>query len=160
MKTRRILKGQTFGYLVVLNESGDMLTCRCTCGAEVTKKRKRVMEGDTTSCGCKSSRYNHIKHGHALGGITKEYSSWRNMKERCYRTSHNRYKYYGGKGVKVCPRWLDSFQNFLDDMGLMPNDGKRYSIDRKDADGDYTPENCKWATYAEQRINRASGSKR
>ncbi len=92
-----------------------------------------------------------IKHG--MYG-TSEYGSYHKMKGRCYDKKNNRYKYYGGKGIKVCERWLgeDGFINFFADMGMKPS--AKHSIDRIDINKDYEPLNCKWATVKEQNNNR------
>lgn len=79
------------------------------------------------------------------------YNTWVSMKSRCYNTSHGRYKDYGGRGIKVCERWIESFQNFIDDMGNKP--GKDYSLDRIDNNGNYEPSNCRWATREQQQAN-------
>jgi hypothetical protein len=73
-----------------------------------------------------------------------EYYAWRNMKNRCYYVRSESYKYYGGRGIKVCDRWIHSFKNFLFDMGYKP--GPEYSLDRKNSNGNYEPRNCRWAT--------------
>jgi hypothetical protein len=79
---------------------------------------------------------------------TRTYQAWLHMKQRCYCLSTPKYPLYGGRGITVCARWLNSFENFLSDMGERPS--PKHSLDRIDGDGDYTPDNCRWATYEEQ----------
>ena len=81
-----------------------------------------------------------------------EYNAWNSMIARCYRLTHHAYNDYGGRGIKVCDRWLESYPNFLEDMGRRPNKG--YSLDRKLVNGNYEPDNCRWATKTEQNRNR------
>lgn len=82
----------------------------------------------------------------------KEYSAWVAMKTRCYNANCESFKHYGGRGIQVCDRWINSFLNFLDDMGVAPS--KSHSIDRVDVNGDYCPGNCRWATIYVQSNNK------
>ncbi len=77
---------------------------------------------------------------------------WKHMKERCYNPNNTSYKYYGGRGITVCGRWLHSFSTFYEDMGPRPT--KNHQIDRKENDGNYEPDNCRWATHIEQARNK------
>lgn len=96
-----------------------------------------------------------VPHSKARGGITKdnpdEYRAWNLMKRRCTNKNSKEFQYYGGRGVKVCDRWKNSFANFLQDMGKKP---KGCSLDRINVNGDYCPENCRWATERQQQRNR------
>ena len=91
------------------------------------------------------------RHGHTVGKVlSPTYISWRCMKNRCRCKAHHNYKRYGGRGIKVCERWL-KFENFLEDMG---EKSQGTTIDRIDNDGNYGPGNCKWSTPVEQCKNR------
>jgi len=126
--------------------------CICKCGNTVTVTTGALRSGLTRSCGClknENASTINFKHG---GRGTEEYHAWCDMKTRCLNPNFKDYKYYGGRGIKICEKWIDSFENFINDMGLKP--GHNYSLDRKDTNKDYEPENCKWSTYKEQCRNR------
>lgn len=90
-----------------------------------------------------------LKHG---ASALPEYNSWQSMKGRCLNKNNDDYLHYGGRGIKVCKRWISSFENFYHDMGLRPS--RKHSIDRIDNDGNYEPKNCRWSTQDEQTRNR------
>lgn len=101
-------------------------------------------------------RNGKMKHGHNIGHKpTKEYSAWISIKGRCMCPSHKNYVDYGGRGIKICDKWLNSFENFLADVGESPS--KLHWLDRyPNNDGDYEPNNVRWATPAQQTRNRRS----
>ena len=152
------LEGKEFGRWTVLrrvenNKYGrSMWLCRCECGEEVVVDGGSLTKGATKSCGC--YRYEIVKTLHRTHGMSysQEYNSYNAMKQRCYYIKNKAYKYYGGLGVSVCSRWLESFENFYEDMGDKPS--PTHSIDRIDCFGNYEPGNCKWSTQEEQANNK------
>lgn len=155
------ITGQKFNRLEVINraisntKSGHpRWVCFCDCGKAVEVDGSSLKSGGIKSCGCLQKEINiarSTKHG---GSYTAEYRTWALMRARCYSKSSTSYCDYGGRGIKICDRWLDSFGNFLDDLGKKPSDS--HSLDRVDVNGDYTPENCRWATCKEQSLNKRS----
>ncbi len=124
--------------------------CDCQCGRSATVLAYSLVSGGTKSCGClkiETDAARYYKHG---GKGTPEYGVWKKMRARCNNPNHDKYAYYGGRGIKVCERW-DDFANFLADVGPRPT--RQHSIDRREVDGDYCPENCAWATKKEQMNN-------
>lgn len=99
-----------------------------------------------------------VVHGHARAGRrSKEFIAWSAMKQRCTDAKHEGYPYYGGRGLRVCARWLASFEKFLNDVGPAPS--RKHTLDRIQPDGDYEPGNVRWATASEQRLNQRSDRK-
>lgn len=154
-----------FGRLEVIRRCEDYLCgtgqrvpqwiTKCSCGKVVKSVGNYLLRGYKKSCGClrvdqarKNGKQNQ-KHGE--GGKTREYRCWLNMRRRCYYPLQTGYENYGGRGIKVCRRWRNSYKNFLADMGRSP--GKGWSIERINNEGSYTPRNCKWATAHEQNLN-------
>lgn len=90
----------------------------------------------------------HGKYG------SPEYKSWENMRTRCLNSKSTRFKDYGGRGIKICLRWLNSFEDFYKDMGPRPS--SKHSLDRINNDGNYSPSNCRWSTNEQQYRNRRS----
>jgi hypothetical protein len=156
------LTGKTFSRLTVISKAeikrgkGVKWVCRCICGKEKSVPSYKLTTGHTKSCGCyqkERASESNTTHGHKAKGVSSpEYTSWQNMKCRCYDIKDKYYESYGGRGIKVCERWLGSFENFYEDMG--PNPSKHHSLDRKEVNGDYEPSNCRWATNSEQSINQ------
>lgn len=162
---RRVdLIGISFGRLTVTAFSGarhghSCWECDCTCGGKaiVSSNRLRHKTQPTRSCGClvaEQSSINgkgNLRHGE--GGKTAEYEAWTSMRARCSNPNHHAWEYYGGAGVAVCDRWLNSYQDFLSDMGRRPT--SKHSLDRfPNPYGSYEPTNCRWATASQQNKNR------
>jgi hypothetical protein len=151
------IEGQRFNRLTVVSYAGRFnkqhaWNCLCDCGNETVVRGANLKNSSVQSCGCLRvdvSSVVHRKHGKSE---TAEFKIWLHILERCNPKYKEIHKNYAGRGISVCERWLNSFENFLLDMGTRPTPD--HSIERKNNAGDYTPDNCKWATRIEQGNNK------
>lgn len=159
---KKLRVGDRFGRLVVMAEAGNggsrgrtrMIVCRCDCGTERVFSCPSVLRGASRSCGCLQAEgaadrcKSHGNYG------TPTYRTWHSMRDRCLNQDNSNYPLYGGRGVKIDPRW-DDFAVFLSDVGERPS--LAHSLDRwPNKNGNYEPGNVRWATGTEQSRNRNS----
>lgn len=141
------------GYKYVVLEKAErkgFWKCRCDCGKEFICSVYNILSGRRKAC---SSSCGRTQHGHAVAKSKPQtYTAWTSMRQRCYNQLHKAYPSYGGRGIKICERWIHSYTNFLTDMGEPTALG--LTLERKDNNGDYTPDNCIWATTKEQNRNQ------
>ncbi|MGL5968730.1 MAG: hypothetical protein ACRCZ6_16545 [Kluyvera sp.] len=161
MSNRKDLSGTRYGKLVVIrvepnppnvtNNRNKYYLCQCDCGNTHIARASHLTSMKATTCSqCKGEKISAGKLRHGMSN-SKIHHVWMGMRARCYNSAEESYQYYGGRGIKVCDRWLHSFDKFLEDMGVPATDE---SIDRIDVNGDYTPENCRWTTSKIQSRNR------
>ena len=149
------LTGSVFGRLTVLSlvgtdPHGSIWECQCTCGNITVVPARSLRSGNTKSCGCFRVEFLPANTSHRLSN-TRIYRCWSGMQSRCYNQKAVGYDLYGGRGIKVCERWLN-FNNFLDDM--LAGYSENLELDRIDVNGDYCKENCRWATGSIQSHNK------
>ncbi len=157
MKPTPDLTGLRFRFLSVLNINKDKYNrtvwdCLCDCGKSTTVRTYDLKNGTVVSCGCYSAKkIGDFQRKHGMYN-TIEYSTWEGIKQRCLNEKNDGYLHYGGRGIKICLRWQNSFEDFYIDMGPRPS--KYHSIERKNVDGDYEPGNCIWILKIDQGKNK------
>lgn len=139
-------KGQKYSMFTLIERVGTSMPavwlCRCDCGKEVKTHISNMRHGATKSCGCYNKKcMKDLKTTHNKS-TTPEYGIWSKIRQRCYNTNSDKYRFFGGIGIKVCDSWKFSFENFYKDLGKRP---EGTMLCRKDTSKDFSPENCEWS---------------
>jgi len=149
------LMGKKFGSLTVIEnitKERSRWLCRCDCGNTHEAYAFQLLNGKSDNCGCLTGAKSSVSHAiHGMSG-SPLHRTWSGMRQRCLNPNNDRWDSYGGRGIKICDRWL-SFENFYADMGDRPADT---SLDRIDNDKGYFPANCKWSSRQQQQNNMRS----
>lgn len=150
------ITGKRFGNLVAIRyDHSKIQKCgsrnpywlfKCDCGNEKVIQKKSVVRGRIVSCGCQQHK---LKHGLSY---TRIHKIWHGIKQRCLNKNNSRYNWYGGKGIKICDEWKDSFINFYE-WSVSSGYNDTLTIDRIDFNGNYCPENCRWISQKDQKRN-------
>ncbi len=150
------MAGRKFGLMSVIARAPEndrhgnvRWECQCECGRPIVVLGSSLRTGNTTSCGLCLRAERTRTHGLSE---TRVYKTWTAMKDRCSNPKNKAYANYGGRGIAVCDRWMNSFESFYADVGDRPSD--QHSIDRINNDGNYEPSNCRWATKSQQQSNQ------
>ena len=161
MRKMKNLKGQKFGRLTAIcpvaknNRNAVLWLCECDCGLDAIIESSSLVRGLTRSCGCLDREAHQLRPNRTTHGQsgTRLYRIWKAMKTRCTNPNTNDWKNYGGRGITVCPEWMNSFQAFFD-WAVTHDYSDELTIDRINNDKGYSPDNCRWATMKEQRHNQ------
>lgn len=151
---RKDLTGQKYGKLTVVNfshmvDKHSYWSCLCDCGNNITVRSDCLKRGNVKSCGCLIKENHSRRHGYAQSRLYRIYYA---MKQRCYNPKTKAYHRYGGRGVTICEEWLDSFESFRS-WAIANGYRDDLTIDRRDVNGNYEPNNCRWITQRDQTRN-------
>lgn len=161
MRRRQVDQGMKFCRLTVVQETNSLknrrrFDCVCECGSRVNVEMGSLLHGNTRSCGCLQKEITatrSMKHGgNRRGKRERLYSIWHHMKDRCLNPDIKEYKYYGARGIKINPAWME--YSVFRDWALTNGYAENLTIERNDVNGNYCPENCTWIPRAEQPKNQ------